>query len=1029
MTSIGVGAFALCTGLEEVRLSRNLTVLPGAAFFNCTHLRTIEIPKSISSVGRLSSDLSYPNTSSPFYGVSPYGAFQGCSDLSELSFEEGITVIPSDLFYKCPGLGDLVIPGTVTTIQSNAFLNATGLQHVVIGRAVTTIGDSAFSGAGLVELTIPANVRTVGNSAFSSCASLESLTVASAKTTLGSSCFANCSALTAVSMPDGLTSLGSGWFQNCSSLERFTIPESVTAINASCFYGCTVLAEISLPSGLQTIGTSAFQDCDSLTVVTIPEGVKTIGASAYRDCDALTDVSIPNSVTSLGDYLFYHCDELVNVHLGNGAAIIPQYSFYLCPKLAEIVIPRGVTTIKPYAFNSSTGLVKVTLPRTVTSIDVTSFSYPEWTVIYGIAGTYAETWANENGFTFVDEQTHADQVSLGEKAIILNKGYSVFIPLLIDPADVTDEVIWKASNSTAIKIDGDYTGVTVTGLDFGTSTVKVNVGTKGASCKITVVQPVTSLKLDKTTLGLDALEEVQLTATVLPADAYNNKILWSSSDDEVATVDENGLVTAHAKGTAVIIALAADGSGKQAACNVTVRNTAYVVDNPEELESPHNYEDYCSDVWSYCMPGAEKLLVSFDERTEIEEDFDFLYLYDGEGNEIGVYTGAELAGQTIEIPGDTVRIRLISDDSGNEWGFKVSGVEAVMPAPTYEITYDANGGTGAPASQAKIHDADLTLSDVKPTRENEAAGSYTVTLDANGGSVDPEALTAERTMSFQFQNWNTAADGSGTTYVPGANYTANEAMTLYAQWSSSTSAKPVTLPVPIRSGYVFRGWATSASAEGGVKGSYTPEDDVTLYATWVAVADSPTFRIEEVKGTAGKQVEVPIRIENNPGIFAMTVSFSYDTSALRLIAVTPNTEVFSGSWQTASLKGATWASDTGDVFANDTILTLTFEVLEDAEDGDYAVSVTPNEIVNEAMEDIEFVSVSGRVTVTSHVPGDVNGDGKVSTKDFVTLMKYLSGEDVAVDESALDINGDGKVSTKDFVLLMKYLSGEDVTIY
>ena len=88
VTSIGVGAFALCTGLEEVRLSRNLTVLPGAAFFNCTHLRTIEIPKSISSVGRLSSDLSYPNTSSPFYGVSPYGAFQGCSDLSELSFEE-----------------------------------------------------------------------------------------------------------------------------------------------------------------------------------------------------------------------------------------------------------------------------------------------------------------------------------------------------------------------------------------------------------------------------------------------------------------------------------------------------------------------------------------------------------------------------------------------------------------------------------------------------------------------------------------------------------------------------------------------------------------------------------------------------------------------------------------------------------------------------------------------------------------------------------------------------------------------------
>ena len=65
----------------------------------------------------------------------------------------------------------------------------------------------------------------------------------------------------------------------------------------------------------------------------------------------------------------------------------------------------------------------------------------------------------------------------------------------------------------------------------------------------------------------------------------------------------------------------------------------------------------------------------------------------------------------------------------------------------------------------------------------------------------------------------------------------------------------------------------------------------------------------------------------------------------------------------------------------------------------------------------------------THIPGDVNGDGSVTTKDFVVLMKYLAGEDVYVVENALDVNGDGKVSTKDFVTLMKYLAGEDVTIY
>ena len=64
-----------------------------------------------------------------------------------------------------------------------------------------------------------------------------------------------------------------------------------------------------------------------------------------------------------------------------------------------------------------------------------------------------------------------------------------------------------------------------------------------------------------------------------------------------------------------------------------------------------------------------------------------------------------------------------------------------------------------------------------------------------------------------------------------------------------------------------------------------------------------------------------------------------------------------------------------------------------------------------------------------HLPGDVNGDGRVSTKDFVTLMKYLAGEEIPVVEGALDVNGDEKVSTKDFVTLMKYLAGEEIPIY
>ena len=63
-------------------------------------------------------------------------------------------------------------------------------------------------------------------------------------------------------------------------------------------------------------------------------------------------------------------------------------------------------------------------------------------------------------------------------------------------------------------------------------------------------------------------------------------------------------------------------------------------------------------------------------------------------------------------------------------------------ADTYTISYNANGGTGAPGNQTKTYGVDLTLSSTKPTRANASAGSYTVTYDANGGSVSPASVSA-----------------------------------------------------------------------------------------------------------------------------------------------------------------------------------------------------------------------------------------------------------------------------------------------
>ena len=80
-----------------------------------------------------------------------------------------------------------------------------------------------------------------------------------------------------------------------------------------------------------------------------------------------------------------------------------------------------------------------------------------------------------------------------------------------------------------------------------------------------------------------------------------------------------------------------------------------------------------------------------------------------------------------------------------------------------------------------------------------ANGSY----GTNDGTTT--SLSATRTTKYTFQNWNTAKNGSGTSYAPGASYTTDASVTLYAQWTSSTTVSSVMLPTPWRYGYNFKG--------------------------------------------------------------------------------------------------------------------------------------------------------------------------------------------------------------------------------
>ena len=691
VTEIEEDAFSGCTGLTSIKLPKNLKTLGGDAFRDCTGLTSVLIPKTVESIHTYSNGFFCP--------------FRGCDNLQEVKFEDGMTRIPNLILGFCGAKLNIVIPDSVTEIGEAAFLNS-GIVAVTIPDAVTEIEEDAFRGCtGLTDIKLPDSVVNIGTKIF-----------------------ANCTSLTDVTLPNAWELIPASTFEGCTALEKLVLPESVQYIRDGAFKNCTALKEIVWSKAPELIDSNAFYNCDAITEMDIPATVTSVGYQAFYDCDGLTKITIPDGVTSLGDSVFYDCDALTDVKLGAGITTIPASAFRHCDALEQLTVPRRVTAIKDNAFKDSVKFSSITIPRSVTSVSANAFSYLDKLTIYGVAGTYAETFANTNSIKFVDRQVSATSASLDQTVLTLNKGASGQLTLTVTPEDFTDEVVWKSSDTAVVTVSD--TGL-VKAVGVGTATIKVSVGKASASCKVTVLQPVTSISLNRSSLTMEATDTFQLQASVYPSNAADQRVQWTSSDPAVASVDENGLVTALKKGTATVTAAALDGSGVTRTCQVTVSNTAYICTQPEQMESPHDYPGSCTDVWLYTSPGAQKLYVTFDERTCMEDGFDYLYIYDGNGQQVGKYTGTELAGTIVTVPGDTVKIQINSDGSGSEWGFKVTGIRAEASA----VVVNPIGGDNAPACQVDGQTLTVTCDRACVAAYKDADGNYVrliPTANANG---------------------------------------------------------------------------------------------------------------------------------------------------------------------------------------------------------------------------------------------------------------------------------------------------------
>ena len=363
-------------------------------------------------------------------------AEQGTATVTKYGGEGGDVVIPDTLggmpvteigswsFFGCEELTGISIPNTVTVIGSSAFNNCTGLTSVSLPAGLTTISNTAFAGcSALTAVSIPASVRSVGSQAFSGCSSLGQVEIPEGLTEIGGGVFRDtlwmkaqqaenpvvvvngilidgtaCTGDTVI--PDGVTRIGDMAFSGCREMTSVSIPGSVTDIGESAFYSCTALTGITIPDSVTSIGYQAFGNCTALTALAIPDSVTSIGGSLCFGCSALTDVTLSAGLTVIPNSAFLMCGNLTDIEIPAGVTLIDTRAFAACSSLTEIVIPEGTERIGFGAFAACSALSSVTIPDSVTSIEYQVFSGCSNLTIWGSAGSYAETYAQQNGYPF-----------------------------------------------------------------------------------------------------------------------------------------------------------------------------------------------------------------------------------------------------------------------------------------------------------------------------------------------------------------------------------------------------------------------------------------------------------------------------------------------------------------------------------------------------------------------------------------------------------------------------------------------------